>query len=116
MLAAGGLVGLLDTIARVARLAGLDERQAIGVYAPLARQALANSEQMGIDAALTGPFLRGDVGTVRGHLAVLREHAPDAVPLYVEVARRELGIARRRGALDDERVTQLEELLSGATG
>ncbi len=116
MMAAGGLVGLLDTIARVARLAGLDERQAVSVYAPLARQALANSEQMGIDAALTGPFLRGDVGTVRGHLAVLREHAPDALPLYVEVARRELGIARRRGALDEERATQLEELLYGATG
>ena len=45
MMAAGGLVGLLDAIAQVAVLAGLDERTAVSVYAPLARQALANAER-----------------------------------------------------------------------
>jgi predicted short-subunit dehydrogenase-like oxidoreductase (DUF2520 family) len=114
MMAAGGLVGLLDAIASVARLAGLDERKAIAVYAPLARQALANAERLGIDAALTGPLLRGDVGTVRGHLAVLKEQAPDAVPLYVEVARRELAIARRRGELGDDQAAHISALLDGA--
>lgn len=114
MMAAGGLVGLLDAIARVAALAGLDQRTAVAVYAPLARQALANSERLGIDAALTGPFLRGDVGTVRGHLAVMAELAPDALPLYVDVARRELAIARRRGELAEERATELERLLDDA--
>ena len=49
--------------------------------------------------ALTGPFVRGDVGHGADHLAVLRELAPSALPLYVEVARRELAIARRRGEL-----------------
>jgi predicted short-subunit dehydrogenase-like oxidoreductase (DUF2520 family) len=115
MMAAGGMVGLLDAIARVAALAGLDEKTAVAVYAPLARQAMANSEWLGIDAALTGPLLRGDVGTVRGHLEVLSEHVPDAIPLYVEVARRELAIARRRGDLDAQRAAAIEELLrSGA--
>ena len=115
MMAAGGLVGLIDAIAAVGKLAGLDERTAIAVYAPLARQALANAERLGIDGALTGPLLRGDVGTVRGHLAVLREQAPDAVPLYVEVARRELAIARRRGELLDEQAEQITALLDGAS-
>lgn len=114
MLAAGGLVGLLDAVARVAAVAGLDEKTAVSVYAPLARQALANSERLGIDAALTGPLLRGDVGTVKGHLDVLSEHAPDAIPLYVEVARRELTIARRRGELDARRARAIEELLGSA--
>ena len=49
----------------------------MAVYAPLARQALANSERLGIAQALTGPLLRGDVGTLKGHLAVLKEHAPE---------------------------------------
>jgi predicted short-subunit dehydrogenase-like oxidoreductase (DUF2520 family) len=115
MMAAGGLVGLLDAIAKVAFVAGLDERTAVAVYAPLARQALANSERLGIDQALTGPFLRGDVGTVRGHLEVLAGHAPDAIPLYVEVARRELAIARRRGELSDDKADQLDALLNGAS-
>ncbi len=115
MMAAGGLVGLLDAIARVAAVAGLDEKTAISVYAPLARQALANSERLGIDGALTGPLLRGDTGTVRSHLATLAQHAPDAIPLYVEVARRELAIARRRGELDAQSAQTLDELLGSAT-
>ncbi|MEO6350336.1 MAG: DUF2520 domain-containing protein [Candidatus Limnocylindrales bacterium] len=115
MMAAGGLVGLLDAIASVARLAGLDERAAMAVYAPLARQALANAERLGIDAALTGPLLRGDVGTLRGHLDVLGEQAPDAIPLYVEAARREVAIALRRGDLGEDRAADIERLLAGAT-
>jgi predicted short-subunit dehydrogenase-like oxidoreductase (DUF2520 family) len=116
MMAAGGLVGLLDAIAGVAALAGLDERTAVAVYAPLARQALANAERLGIDRALTGPFLRGDVGTVAGHLKTLGELSPGALPLYVAVARRELMIARRRGELDDDRAAQIEALLDAAEG
>jgi predicted short-subunit dehydrogenase-like oxidoreductase (DUF2520 family) len=69
---------------------------------------------MGIDRALTGPFLRGDVGTVRGHLGVLERSAPEALPLYVAVARRELAIARRRRELDDEAAGELERLLDAA--
>jgi predicted short-subunit dehydrogenase-like oxidoreductase (DUF2520 family) len=114
MMAAGGLVGLFDAIADVAILAGLDERTAVAVYAPLARQALANAERLGIDGALSGPFVRGDVGTVKAHLAVLRELAPGALPLYVEVARRELAIARRRGELNERAAEDLEAVLSGA--
>ena len=114
MMAAGGLVGLLDAIASVAQAAGLDERMAIAVYAPLARQALANAERMGIDGALTGPLLRGDIGTLRGHLEALAQHAPSAVALYVEVARREVAIARRRGELTEDHAAQIERLLAAA--
>jgi predicted short-subunit dehydrogenase-like oxidoreductase (DUF2520 family) len=115
MMAAGGLIGLFDAIARVASLAGLDERTAVGVYAPLARQALANAERLGVDDALTGPLLRGDVGTVAGHLDVLRAHAPDTIPLYVAVARRELAIARRRQELGSEASVAMGRLLDDAS-
>lgn len=114
MMAAGGLVGLLDGIAQVASLAGLDEQRALAVYLPLARQALANAERLGIDEALTGPFLRGDVGTVTNHLAELSRSAPEALALYIAVARRELAIARRRGDLDDDTSAALQQLLDGA--
>ncbi|MEX2548254.1 MAG: DUF2520 domain-containing protein [Chloroflexota bacterium] len=114
MMAAGGLIGLLDAIASVAQVAGLDERTAVAVYAPLARQALANAERLGIDGALTGPLLRGDVGTLRGHLEALARHAPGAVPLYIEVARREVAIARRRGELAEDRAAEIERLLDTA--
>ncbi len=111
VLAAGGFVGLLDGIAEVARGAGLDEAGALAIYGPLIRQSLANAEHVGIEAALTGPFVRGDEGTVRDHLAALARLAPGALPLYRVVAQRELTMAIERGELDDERAMSLRRLL-----
>jgi len=111
MLAAGGLVGLLDAIVEVAAGAGLDEPAALSVYLPLARQALANAERLGVQAALTGPFVRGDAATVRSHLDALARHAPGALPLYLDVARRELAIAERRGELAPEAAAKLRAAL-----
>lgn len=112
VLAAGGLVGLLDGIAEVARGAGLDEAGALAIYGPLLRQSLDNAERIGIRAALTGPFVRGDVDTVAAHLDALERLAPGALELYVAVARRELALARDRGALDDAAAVPLERLLT----
>jgi predicted short-subunit dehydrogenase-like oxidoreductase (DUF2520 family) len=111
VLAAGGFVGLLDGIAEVARGAGLDESGALAIYAPLIRQSLANAETVGIERALTGPFVRGDEGTVRGHLAALARLAPGALELYRAVARRELAMAVHRGELEDETAAPLWRLL-----
>jgi predicted short-subunit dehydrogenase-like oxidoreductase (DUF2520 family) len=111
MLAAGGFVGLLDGIAEVARGAGLDEAGALAIYAPLIRQSLANAERVGIADALTGPFVRGDEGTVRAHLAALSRLAPGALDIYRAVARRELALAVRRGELDESRAAPLRRLL-----
>lgn len=113
VLAAGGFIGLLDAIAELGRGIGLDERDALAIYAPLIRQSLGNAEAMGIAPALTGPLVRGDVGTVRGHLDALRRLAPGALELYVAAARREVAIARERGSIDGARATELEELLAG---
>jgi predicted short-subunit dehydrogenase-like oxidoreductase (DUF2520 family) len=111
VLAAGGFVGLLDGIAEVARGAGLDEAGALAIYAPLIRQSLANAERVGIQRALTGPFVRGDEGTVRDHLEALGRLAPNALELYRAVARRELAMAVERGELDAESGASMLRLL-----
>jgi predicted short-subunit dehydrogenase-like oxidoreductase (DUF2520 family) len=113
VLAAGGFVGLLDGIAEVARGAGLDEAGALAIYGPLIRQSLANAEGMGIERALTGPFVRGDEGTIRAHLGALSRLAPGAMDLYLAVARRELAMAVRRGDVDEDRAMVLRSLLDG---
>ncbi len=53
---------------------------------PLLQAALDNALVQG-DAALTGPIVRGDVGTVRDHLAEVARNAPDTLPSYVAMAR-----------------------------
>ncbi len=111
VLAGGGVLGLLDGVAEVARGAGLDEAGALAIYLPLMRQALSNAERMGITDALTGPFVRGDVGTVRDHLAVLARLSPGALELYRVTAQRELAMAVARGELEPARAAPLRGLL-----
>jgi predicted short-subunit dehydrogenase-like oxidoreductase (DUF2520 family) len=114
VLAAGGFVALLDAIAQLGRVAGLDEAGSLTIYGPLIEGTLANARALGVRAALTGPITRGDVGTVRAHLATLREHAPDVLDLYVAAGQREIELAEGRGALAPETATVMRELLGSA--
>jgi predicted short-subunit dehydrogenase-like oxidoreductase (DUF2520 family) len=99
VLAAGGFVALLDAIAELGRVAGLDERGALAVYGRLVEQTLGNARALGIANALTGPLARGDLGTLDRHLAALAKHAPAALPLYAAAAEREIALAEGRGSL-----------------
>jgi predicted short-subunit dehydrogenase-like oxidoreductase (DUF2520 family) len=55
VLAAGGVVALLDTIREIAGLVGLDEAGAMRIYVPLLEQAVANARALGVAPSLTGP-------------------------------------------------------------
>jgi predicted short-subunit dehydrogenase-like oxidoreductase (DUF2520 family) len=112
VLAAGGVVALLDAIVELGRVAGLDEQGALAVYLPLVRQTLDNAIALGVQAALTGPFTRGDVGTLAAHLAALEAHAPDVVSLYRDLGERELRVARERGSLTPEAAARLADSLA----
>ena len=112
VLAAGGLVALLDAIVELGRGAGLDEPGSLAIYGPLVRQTVANAEAVGVERALTGPVVRGDVGTVRAHLAAMRALAPGAVELYVALARREIALAEARSDLSGEAATALRRVLA----
>ena len=112
VLAAGGVVALLDAITRLGSVAGLDEAAALSVYLPLVRQTLDNATALGVQNALTGPFTRGDSGTLDAHLAALRAHAPDVLDLYRAAGRRELALAEARGALAPEAARRLADSLA----
>ena len=112
VLAAGGFIALLDAIAELGRVAGLDEAGSLAIYGPLIEGTLANAQALGIRAALTGPMTRGDVGTLRSHLAMLEAHAPDVLDLYTAAARREIDLALARGTLAPEDAETMRLTLS----
>jgi predicted short-subunit dehydrogenase-like oxidoreductase (DUF2520 family) len=114
VLAAGGFVALLDAIAELGRVAGLDEAGSLAIYGPLIEGTLGNARSLGIRAALTGPMTRGDVGTLRSHLATLRLHAPGVLDLYVAAARREVDLAEARRALAPEVAATMRSVLDAA--
>lgn len=113
VLAAGGLVALLDAIAELGAVAGLDEPGSFAVYGRLMEQTLGNARALGIRAALTGPTTRGDAGTLRRHLETLAAHAPGVLPLYRAAAEREVSLAEARGAIDGGVAMALRAILAG---
>jgi predicted short-subunit dehydrogenase-like oxidoreductase (DUF2520 family) len=64
-----------------------------GTLRPLLTAALDNALNYG-DAALTGPIVRGDVNTVRDHLAEITGSTPQNLASYVAMARATLTRAR----------------------
>lgn len=114
VLAAGGFVALLDTIAELGRAAGLDEAGSLAVYGRLIEQTLGNARALGIRAALTGPMTRGDVGTLGRHVEALARLAPAALPLYLAAAEREIALAEARGSLSPQAAESMRRLLATA--
>jgi predicted short-subunit dehydrogenase-like oxidoreductase (DUF2520 family) len=81
---ANHLVTLVSQAMELLTAAGADDPA--GTLRPLLTAALDNALEQG-DAALTGPIVRGDVNTVRAHLAEIAASAPHTMPSYVAIAR-----------------------------
>jgi predicted short-subunit dehydrogenase-like oxidoreductase (DUF2520 family) len=81
---ANHLVTLVTQAMELLSAAGADDPAA--TLRPLLTAALDNALDQG-DAALTGPIVRGDVNTVRAHLAEIRANAPHTLASYVAMAR-----------------------------
>ncbi len=80
---------------------------------PLLQAALDNVLEEG-DSALTGPIARGDVETVRDHLAEVARNAPDTLPSYVALARATLDRVVTDGRLLPIRAAKLRQVLDAA--
>ena len=81
---------------------------------PLLRQTVENVVRLGGDAALTGPVVRGDAGTVRRHIDALTRDAPHLLEAYVGNARRALDRAVKAGRLEPSRARGVVEALAEA--
>ena len=116
VVASNYLVALLDVASGLWELLGLSREQGLKALLPLVRGTIENLESVGLPGALTGPIARGDVGTIQRHLSALREVAPDVLPVYKELARRAIPIARAKGGLSEETADRLRAILDRADG
>jgi predicted short-subunit dehydrogenase-like oxidoreductase (DUF2520 family) len=106
---ANHLVTLVNEAMDLLTRAGV-ERPGV-VLAPLVGAALDNALRAG-DAALTGPVVRGDAGTVARHLDTLRAAAPESVAAYLAMARRTADRALAAGRLPAESAEALLDVLA----
>jgi predicted short-subunit dehydrogenase-like oxidoreductase (DUF2520 family) len=108
---ANHLVTLVTQAMELLAAAGADDPA--GTLRPLLTAALDNALDEG-DAALTGPIVRGDVNTVRAHLADITANAPQTLASYVAMARASLDRVVTDGRLLPIRAEKMLQVLDAA--
>jgi predicted short-subunit dehydrogenase-like oxidoreductase (DUF2520 family) len=101
------VVAVLSAANSLLESAGFDSETARDALLPLSRATLDNVSAGGPMSALTGPIARGDVDTVRRHLAALPR---ELAALYAALGEATLQLAEVRG-LDAGRAAELRALL-----
>ncbi len=102
-----------ETVALWGRL-GIADKDALRALLPLLRGTVDNVEKLGTAGALGSAVARGDVGTIRKHLAALAD-APDSLELYRLLSLRTIPLALAKGTLNPDAAKEIEALLSSAT-
>jgi predicted short-subunit dehydrogenase-like oxidoreductase (DUF2520 family) len=87
-------------------------REPLERFLPLSRASLEHAAELGPAAAMTGPAIRGDAGTVERNLAALEAAAPDDVESYVALTRIALDVGERSGRLAPEGRARVEDVLA----
>src|SRR5262249_40900696 len=80
------LTGLAATAAQLWEPLGSTRTDGLQAVVAMMRSVVHNLERAGIPAAVAGPYVRGDVSTIRRHLETLSATAPAVLPLYRELA------------------------------
>lgn len=106
-MASNYLVSLMGLVRDV--LGEISPDEEIRRVLPLVRGTLKNIEQSGVEAALTGPILRGDIHTVESHLKALKGKNPHILSTYIALGRATLRMAEKLG-LKPERARAFENL------
>ena len=110
------LTALGATAAQLWETFGFTRAEGVKALAPMMRQVSINLDASGVPDAVAGPYVRGDIGTVRKHLEALHSRAPEMLPLYCELALAGLPFALEKGPIGPERAQEIRELLESYRG
>lgn len=105
VMVSGNVVALFDVALEMLGECGLDRKTARAVLLPLIASSVRNLETKTPEESLTGTFSRGDVETVKRHLAAMRN--PDERNLYRILGEKSLQLAK----LDKDIARQMRKAL-----
>ena len=96
VMTSGNVTALFDVALEMLVACGLTRKTARQILQPLLASTVVNLETKDPAQALTGSFARGDVETVKRHLAALKDHKlADALELYCKLGRRSIKLAKK---------------------
>ncbi len=112
-IASNYLVSLMSVVEAIYLSIGITEKDARKAYLPLVYGSLKNIENQGCAHALTGPIARGDVRTVDKHLQALTGKHAHALPMYAELGKIAVKLAKQKGTLNARQAGSILGLLKG---
>lgn len=110
----GLLTGLAGAVAEMWGHFGIDRDRALKSLVPMIRGNATTLDSVGIPAAVAGPYVRGDLGTIRKHLAALGARAPEMLPAYCQMALAALPYALEKGNVAEHTAAEIRLLLERA--
>ena len=103
VMVSGNVVALFDVALEMLGQCGLDRKTARAVLLPLIASSVRSLETKTPEESLTGTFSRGDVETVKRHLAALKsKELAEALELYRLLGQRSLKLTK-----DHPQITQI---------
>jgi len=90
----------------------ISQSDAVAACMPILTGTLNNIEKVGFPGCLTGPIARGDVGTIRKHIAALQQADAALVPLYKSLGLATIPMGIAKGTLSNEKAAELRKILS----
>lgn len=105
---------IIDSAAEVLSQCNPHQEIPVAVLGPLIRTAVENSLTLGTEAALTGPIVRGDDGTINSHIEQLQQFHPHLVGLYKQLGLQTVELAERSNRLPVDKGQLIAQILSQA--
>ncbi len=90
---------------------GLEASEAFKALTPLIETTWGNMQNIGPAAALTGPAVRGDKGTLSRHLSALQKQSKDSELVYRALGAYTMRMAEEQGLVKPERANAIIKLL-----
>ncbi len=111
VLSCGLLAGLVGVAAEMWEQFGIDRDTAVKRIAPMVASTAAAVQEHGIPDALTGPYTRGDLETVRKHLTATFDISTDTSRAYAALALAQLHLAQAQGHVDEQTMAKIRNTL-----
>ena len=112
VMAGGVLNTLIGAVAELWEQFGIERNDALKAITPIMAGTAETLFKNGLPDAGAGPFVRGDVGTIRKHLDAMERQAPHLLDVYCKMALAGLHIAAEKGVAPPENIEEIRQVLT----
>lgn len=102
---------LMDTAIEMMVQANVEKEIAWKALRPLVFATMSNIDNIGPQAALTGPIARGDEVTVEKHMQAMQNSPEEQRRLYAALGLKTVDLALRKGSIDENAANKITQKL-----